>query len=168
MRFRWDHSIFSHIDIIPRLEIGQNGQSEVFSDQSWARSSGLVWAGGSTTRQRMVIDPPRRHRGGARKVEGPSVTREPVEGGAPSAVAIRWPSLRSLHSARGFEGVADTSSTVCAATVVTVLNYPHFDGSYERDDSNARARCNEERITDGFVPFSAECAHVIFCVISFR
>jgi len=57
---------------------------------------------------------------------------------------------------------------VCGGhTVVTVLNYPHLGtGSYERDDSNARARCNEERITDGFVPLSAECASVIFCINS--
>jgi len=85
--------------------------------------------------------------------------------GSPSAVAIGgYPSSRRGDG--GPEG--SRPPTVCAAsTVVTVLNYPHLGtGSYERDDSNARARCNEERITDGFVPLSAECASVIFCINS--
>lgn len=71
----------------------------------------------------------------------------PFGGGHPSVPAL------DARDEGGREGGREGGilSTVCAATVVTVLNYPHG-GSYERDDSNAR--CNEERITDGFIPFS--------------
>lgn len=58
--------IFSDIDVIRRSETRQDDGLE-YSATSHGQGRRSCWAGGSTTRQRTVIDPPRWHRGGRKK-----------------------------------------------------------------------------------------------------
>lgn len=118
--------------------------------------------GGSTTRQRTVIDPPRSYLG---------IIASGKSGG--SLGAIRWGlSLSTFHATtplttrpsrteRDGRGDAYTFDNVCSNGCHRV-EYPHFDRFHEWDVSNAKPRCNEERIMDGFSLYSIECAPVAF------
>lgn len=87
--------------------------------------------GGSTTRQRTVIDPPRWCAVVSlptRKVGGS--LRAVRWGGFPFPLSMRPPLLLLVPLApKGTEGVACILSTMCAATVVTVLNTRTSTGS---------------------------------------
>lgn len=87
-------------------------------------------------------------------------TRDPVEGGAASwPFGGDHPSVPALARDGG-----EILSTVCAATVVTVLNYPQGDSTSETILMPGATR--KESRTGSFRS-PAECAHVIFCINSF-
>ena len=87
--------------------------------------------GGSTTRQRTVIDPPRWCRGiAANEKSGGGLLQAIRWGGFPFPLSMRPPLLLLVPLApKGTEGVACILSTMCAATVVTVLNTRTSTGS---------------------------------------
>lgn len=67
------------------------------------------------------------------------------------SAAATPPSLLSTRIPRGEGRVGRASLDGVCSNGCHRVELPAR-GSYERDDSNAR--CNEERIMDGFVPFS--------------
>lgn len=63
--YRDRYPILSDREVIPRSETRQDDGLEYSASHGQGRRS--CWAGGSTTRQRTVIDPPRWHRSGRKK-----------------------------------------------------------------------------------------------------
>lgn len=127
-------------------------RSEMLGEQSRARSSKLLDRWQHDSIQRTVIDRPGWYpRRSKKSGELVCYTRDsPAEGrGCPrrghSAAATPPASLFSHERRRG-----DPLDGVCSNGCHRV-ELPAR-GFYERDDSNAR--CNKERITDGFIPFS--------------